>query len=203
MKIRGLEGRVSSVLVGSGKSMETFHVPDVTVNLEGFDGDKHWGFTRLSGAREPWYPRKTEIRNDRQWSAVSTEELDAIAQAMGIPHIDPGWVGANVAFASIPNLTQLPRGTTLWFPEDAVLLVEGENAPCAHPGELIAQKCPELVGKPNMFPKAAIGRRGLVGVVQHAGRISFQDIVIVQIHTPKIFSIPPGVALAKYTVGKK
>lgn len=132
--------------------------------------------------------------NDRQWSAVSPEELEAIARAMGIPCIDPGWLGANLALIGIPNLTKLPEGTRLVFPEHAILLVKGENLPCTGPGEIIATKYPDKGLKANQFPKAAIGRRGLVGTVEEPGNgiIRLHDIVMVQVHQPQMYSIPPN-----------
>ena len=160
--------------------------------LEGIIGDKHAGFTRASDSQTPEYQRGTLIRNNRQWSAVSPEELSLIAESMGIPFIDPAWLGANLALSGIPNLTELPKGTKLRFPEETVLLIEGENMPCTGPGEVIASKYPEKGLKANSFPKAAFGKRGLIGVVERPGIIKLNDVVTVQIYQPKMFSLPPN-----------
>ena len=176
-----LEARVEGLYVGRA-GLEKNHEPFIEVNLAGIVGDKHAGFTKPADSRNKEYPRGSEMRNDRQWSAVSPEELDEIARRMGTPKIDPAWIGANLALAGIPNLTELPKGSKLIFPQDSVLLVEGENMPCLDPGEVIASKYSPDSGlrpKPAMFPKAAIGRRGLVGVVEYPGMIRLDDVVTV------------------------
>ena len=58
---------------------------EVEVTFEGFAGDRHAGLTMASGSRTPQYPRGTEIRNSRQVSCVSQEDLDAVAGALGLP----------------------------------------------------------------------------------------------------------------------
>jgi len=51
--------------------------------LGGIPGDRHYGHTRPSGGREKKeYPRNTPIHNNRQWSAVSAEEIGEIAEKM-------------------------------------------------------------------------------------------------------------------------
>lgn len=186
-----LEARVESLYVGDNSGLEKTPQPFLEVNLEGIVGDKHAGFTKGADSRNREYLRGSEMRNDRQWSAVSPEELAVIAELMGIPQIDSGWIGANLALAGISNLTELPKGSKLVFPEDAVLLVEGENMPCVGPGEVIAAKYPDSGLKASQFPKAAYGRRGLVGVVERPGIIKLQDVVTVQVYQPKVYSIPP------------
>jgi MOSC domain-containing protein YiiM len=152
----------------------------VKAALGGIEGDKHSGMTRLSDGRTPYYPRGTEIRNDRQVSLVSQEELAQVAAALDVPVIQPEWVGANLLLQHIPHLTQLPRGTRLVFARGAVLIVEGENLPCIGPGKILeAQYAREDLSA--AFPKAAMRKRGLVACVERAGDISEGDEVTAEI----------------------
>ena len=190
MKVQAI---VESLYIGKKTVLEKFPKDSMEVTLAGIVEDSHSGFTKPADSRNPEYPRGTEMRNDRQWSTVSLEELSIIAQSMGVPKIDPGWIGANLSLSGIPNLTNLPKGTKLIFPKDAVLLVEAENLPCAGPGKVIASKYPELGIKPSSFPKAAIGKRGLVGVVERPGIIMLKDIVLVKVYEPTIYSLLPNI----------
>src|SRR5579885_479226 len=145
--------------------------------LEGLTGDMRHppGFIKPADGRDKDIARGTPVRNWRQWSAVSVEELQQIAHAMGIEHLDGSYLGTNITFAGCPNLTQIPRGATIWFPSGAVLTVEAENAPCIGPGKAIMEAYPHIDAR--QFPKAAHHRRGLVGVVYVAGRINVGDSV--------------------------
>ena len=167
--------RVVAVLVGRDTaSLVTSPVDRVRVTLEGFEGDRHAGFTRRATAREPHYPRGTELRNNRQVTLVSEDELAAVAMELGLRAIDPAWIGANLVVAGIGPLPQLPRGTRLIFPDDAVLAVEGENRPCRHAGAAVAA----ATGRPDterLFVRVAVGRRGLIASVERAGTIAAGD----------------------------
>ena len=190
MKVQAI---IESLYIGKKAVLEKLPQDSIEVTLTGIVSDSHSGFTKPADSRNHEYPRGSEMRNDRQWSAVSPEELSIIAQLMGVPKIDPGWIGANLSLSGIPNLTNLPKGTKLIFPKDAVLLVEAENLPCVGPGKVIASKYPELGIKPSAFPKAAIGKRGLVGVVERQGTIMLKDVVLVKVYEPIIYSLPPSI----------
>src|SRR6476620_10703789 len=125
-----IEVLIERVMIsGNPDKLESDRWGQVRVTMEGFEGDKHAGITRLSDARTPHFKRGTVIRNSRQVSLVSVEELAEIAANMGLPLIEPEWLGANLLLSGIPNLTLLPPGTRLFFPKEAVLVVEGENEP--------------------------------------------------------------------------
>lgn len=166
--------------------------PQVRVTLEGFEGDKHSGLTYRSGVRTPHYPRGTEIRNTRQISIVSTEELAFVASALGVPAVLPEWLGANLAMQGIPDLTQLPPSTRLFFPQDAVLVVDGENMPCVWPGRIIQAQHPQMRDLAQQFPKVAIHRRGVVAWVERPGLVAAGDRVVARIPPQVIYSIPSG-----------
>ena len=71
--------------------------PAAVMNLSfaGPEGEAHGGLTRPSDSRVlSQYPRNTNIRNTRQLSILSEEDLAAIAAEMGLEAFDPAWVGA-------------------------------------------------------------------------------------------------------------
>jgi hypothetical protein len=151
---------------------ETAVVALLRVDLGGIPGDRHYGFTRKSGAREPWYPRGTEIRSGRLLNLVSEEELAIVAAAMGVPAIEPGWIGANVLLRGVENFSRLPWGSRLVFGAGAVLVNEGENVPCRQAGGGIGRAYPERDGLDRLFVKAAKHLRGIVATVERAGEIA-------------------------------
>ena len=162
-----LTGRTVRVLIGTEpKNLVTRDVSEVKVTWEGFAGDNHEGPTRPADVRVKWFPRGVPIRNTRQVSLVSTEELALIAGALELPQVLAAWLGANLELAGIPRLTELPPGTRLFFPEDATLVVEGENEPCIGPGKVIHAHHPEREKLASHFVKAAWKKRGLVGWVE-------------------------------------
>ena len=78
----------------------------ITLNFAGIVGDCHSGLTRKSDSRTlRLYRRDTDIRNVRQLSLLSVEELAEVAAAMDIPEVKPEWVGANLVTSGIPDLT--------------------------------------------------------------------------------------------------
>lgn len=139
----------------------------------GIFDDYHSGFTRRSGGREPWYPRGTEMRNNRQVSIVAPDELAVVARRMGLPRIEPEWIGANLLLEGIPQLSMLPSGTLLLFKGGTTLKVDGQNHPCRLAGRAIAENMdadePEAVAL--QFVKAAKRLRGIVAWVEKPGTV--------------------------------
>ncbi len=173
-----LTGTITGVFVGQNwHTIESSRVASVQATFEGLAGDQHAGLTRLSDVRVPQYPRRTVIRNTRQFSMLSVEELADIALAMKIPEVLPEWLGANLALRGIPDLTMLPPATRIFFPGDAVLVVDAENLPCTGPGKAIQQHYPDIPRLVQSFPKAAIHKRGVVGWVEREGIIAEGDTV--------------------------
>jgi hypothetical protein len=160
----------------------TRRVESLTVDLQGIPGDRHYGFTRPAGARERWYKSGTPIRSGRQLTVVAAEELAVVAARMELPEIDPGWIGANVLVAGIPDFTLLPWGTRLFFGEGAVLVNEGDNAPCRFAGAAIARAFPDRTGLDMLFVQAAKNLRGIVVTVERAGLLAPGPITV---KTPK------------------
>ncbi len=92
-------GLVEMLLVNPKREtgLEKSHVPSIRLLFTGIEGDCHGGLTRKSDSRMlKQFKRGTEVRNTRQVSILSVEELADIAQAMGIPEVKPEWVGANL-----------------------------------------------------------------------------------------------------------
>jgi hypothetical protein len=186
-----LTARTVRVLIGpEKKSHVTRDMPEVRVAFEGFVGDRHAGLTRPADVRMPWFPKGTLVRNTRQVSIVSTEELALIAEALGLPQVLAAWLGANLELAGVPRLTQLPPGTRLFFPEDATLVVDAENEPCRKAGRALEAHYLERPGLANRFVKAAHQRRGLVGWVERPGLIRPGDRVKVKLPPAVTYSLP-------------
>jgi len=174
-------GKTLAVLIASDKnSMLSTRQPEVSVALAGFNGDKHAGFTRHADGRTPYYPRGIEIRNDRQVSIVSNEELEQVALALAVPQVLPEWLGANLLLAGIPNLSLLPPNTRLIFQRETVLVVQYENNPCTGPGRELS-KAYQRSELESEYTKAAFHLRGLVACVERPGVIQEGDPVVVEV----------------------
>ena len=173
-----VEGEVTAVMVTPPESpIEGVRVPQLTMTFAGVDGDRHAGLTMPSNSRTPYYPRGTEIRNARQVSILSAEELTQAAHNLGVPHIEPEWLGANIVIRGIPALSLLPPGTRLFFAGGVTLVVEGENFPCTVAGGAIQDHYPDIAGLTTAFPKAALHLRGLVAWVELPGMMAGGEAV--------------------------
>ncbi len=157
---------------------ETREVAALKLDLQGIPGDRHYGFTRRAGAREPWFKRGEIIRSGRQISIVSAEELAQIAEIMNVPRIEPGWIGANILVTGVPGFTVLPWGSRLCFGDGAVLVNEGQNAPCRYAGAAIARHYPDRQDLDRLFVKAAKHLRGIVASVEREGMITPGPLLI-------------------------
>ncbi len=147
----------------------------VEVGFEGFAGENHSGLNRDACVRvRNLYAEGTRIRNTRQVSIVSEEELTLIAHGMEIEHIEPEWLGANLLLAGIPHFTLLPPSSRLLFSSGACLVVDMENQPCAYPAKEIQKVYP---GKGRLFIKNARQRRGVTAWVEKEGAIADGDSI--------------------------
>lgn len=151
--------------------------PRISLSLAGPDGDSHAGLTRLSCSRVTGQYRKgTEIRNTRQVTILSAEELAATAAAMGLETLDPAWVGATVVLAGLPDLSHLPPSSRLQADSGATLVVDMENRPCHLPATEIDAD-PRGAGRGKAYRAAARGRRGVTAWVERAGSLSLGERV--------------------------
>jgi hypothetical protein len=168
-------GVVKSLLVctDNSASIESDSITQIEVGFEGFPGEVHSGLTRKACSRFPYlYPPGTEIRNTRQLTLVSSEELSHIASDMDIDQLLPGWLGANIEIAGIANLSLLPPSTRLVFESNLTLVVDLENRPCAYPAQIINHHYPD---KGRHFISRAQNRRGVTAWVEREGRLSVGD----------------------------
>ena len=178
-------GRVVSVHAGSNEDLSKEEHATIQVELDGVVGDRHQSYERTTWAGEK-QPAGTTRRNERQWSAVSIEELAEIQEAMDLTEpMTATCLGANLCLAGIKELSRLPKGTVLKFPSGAELTVEEYNPPCHDMGRKLASKYKRHSGKPlssTAFSKAAKLTRGIVGVVEVGGAISAGDEVTVELY---------------------
>ncbi|WP_099864616.1 MOSC domain-containing protein [Pararhizobium haloflavum] len=180
---RRLKAKVGSLFAAVGTDFISSRVDRLTLTLAGIEGDFHAGISRRSGGREPWYPRGTEMRNERQVSIVSSEELAGVALDMDIDRVRAEWIGANIDLVGVPALSMLPPRTLLFFENGVTLKVDGQNAPCRLSGSAIADQYPERdhTTLALSFKDGAKRRRGLVAWVEKAGTIKAGETVKVQI----------------------
>jgi len=137
--------------------------------------DRHHGELMASDTRQSRvFTKGTTIRNHRQVSIVDAGELAQIADALGIPHIDPGIIADNICTEGIHALTALPRMTRMVFPSGAVIMLGGPNAPCTIAGAMVERS---YGSRPEAFPKAAIGLRGVTGWIEHPGTVRPGDAI--------------------------
>ena len=191
---RTLAGRLVAVMIADGDGFATRPVESATVDFEGFvidglRGERHRGHVRAADARVPWYPRGTPIRNSRQVSIVSVEDLAVIAAALAVAELRPEWLGANLVVEGIPSLSMLPRGSRLFLPQGAVFAVEDQNAPCIGTGRAVARQCPGRDGLDFAFVKAARRLRGLVGWVERGGAVRAGDVLSVRVPEQWIYPV--------------
>ena len=166
-----ITGSIEALYIAAGDNFTSCETPSLALTFDGVSGDFHEGATRLSGGREPWYPRGTEMRNERQLSILSREELAIIAGRLHIPEIRPEWIGCSMVLGGIENLSRLPPRTLLFFDGGVTLKIDGNNGPCKVAGSAIAE---HYEGRDDIgieFPKQAKNLRGLVGWVEKPGII--------------------------------
>jgi MOSC domain-containing protein YiiM len=180
-----MTGRVVSLHLGNNDDLSKEQRESLNAEIGGFAGDKHQGFDRETWEGE-WEPAGTKRRNERQWSGVSTEELDYITERLDLTEpLSPATLGANLCVEGIPEFSLLPKGSKLLFPSGAVLLVEEYNPPCGDMGAQIASKHATRSGQPledKAWLRPASGRRGVVGVIDVPGEIWAGDHVEVRVY---------------------
>jgi hypothetical protein len=180
-------GRVSRP-VGPDLLIHGEALEEMPLTLAGFEGEVHAGLTRPSCSRvTAQYPKGTEIRNTRQVSLVSAEELAGIAAELGLEALDPAWLGASVVIEGIPDFTHVPPSSRLQGEGGATLVVDMENHPCQEPARTIELARP---GHGKAFKAAARGRRGVTAWVEREGTLRLGERV--RLHVPGQRAWAPG-----------
>ncbi len=175
----------------TGKIIWLGHVPDrkaalrsqpltkIEARFDGPVGEDHGGLTRASCARvTSQYPLGTPIKNTRQFSIVSQEELAQIAQAIGVDDFDPEWCGASMVLEGIADFSHIPPSSRLQSQDGTTLTVDMENRPCTLPGPVIEKDAP---GAGRKFKAAAKGRRGVTAWVEREGTLRVGDVLTLHI----------------------
>jgi hypothetical protein len=182
------EGKVERLLIGADRAagLEKSDTSAITLTFAGIAGDCHAGLTRKSDTRTlRLYRRDTDIRNVRQLSLLSIEELAEVAAAMDIPEVKPEWVGANLVTSGIPDLTLLPPSTRLQFPSGATLVVDLENAPCRFVADVIAKHHGDAADR---WIKAATHKRGVTAWVEREGEVRRGDAITLFLPPQRLYA---------------
>jgi hypothetical protein len=155
-------------------------VAQMPLTFAGMAGEVHAGLTRPACSRvSGQYTRGTEIRNVRQLSLVSVEELQAIASKLGLDSVDPAWLGASVVIGGLPDFSHLPPSSRLQGAGGCTLVVDMQNRPCQLPARTIEAIRP---GHGKAFKAAATGRRGVTAWVECEGILHLGEAV--RLHIP-------------------
>lgn len=188
---RRVKARAARLLAARNSEMQTSEVDRLELDIAGIIGDYHYGHTRRSGSREPWYERGTLMCNERQLTLVALDEVAFIASRMGIERIEPEWIGANMVVEGLRLLSLLPPRSQLFFAGGVTLRVDGANVPCKFSGASIASHYPERdqTELALAFPKYARKRRGLVVRVEKPGIIESGEEITVAIPDQWIYRV--------------
>jgi len=178
--MKSITATVVSVHTGGSDQLSKDEQSSIIVELDGVVGDRHRSYSRETWAGDK-QPKGTVRRNERQWSAVSVEELAEIQKAMDLTEpLTATALGANLCFEGVAELSRLPKGTIMRFPSGAELMVAEFNPPCLDMGTKLAKTMQTRSGTPlenTGFSKASKLLRGVVGVVEVAGIINPGDEV--------------------------
>ena len=183
--MKTMTATVVSVHTGGSDQLSKDEQSSIIVELDGVVGDRHRSYSRETWAGDK-QPKGTVRRNERQWSAVSVEELAEIQEAMDLTEpLTATALGANLCFEGVAELSRLPKGTIMRFPSGAELMVAEYNPPCLDMGTKLAETMQTRSGVPlenTMFSKASKLLRGVVGVVEVAGIINPGDEVEITLY---------------------
>lgn len=184
------------VFIGAGGprrgGLESRAAESAALRFDCLEGDRHGGLTRPACVRfKQQYPKGAPMKNTRQLTIVSEEEMAAVGAAMGLGEpVRPDWIGANLMLRGIPALTMLSPSTRLIFEGGASVAVDLENAPCAAAARAIEAERP---GLGLSFPKHARGKRGVTAWVEREGGISLGERCRVHLPPQRVY---PGAAAA-------
>jgi hypothetical protein len=182
LKASPFKAKIEALLVNPSRDsgLESHLVSSIELGYGGLEGETHAGLTRLSCSRVlGQYKRGSEIKNTRQISIVSVEELALIAQKLDIPYLKPEWLGANIVVSGIPDFSLIPPSSRLISTLGVSIVVDMINHPCKFVADVINQHFPN---KGKRFPKVALHHRGVIGWIEKSGHLSNDDRL--QLHVP-------------------
>lgn len=180
-------GRVTRP-VGADLIIHGEPIAEMPLSFAGFAAESHAGLTRPACSRvKAQYPRGTEIRNTRQVTLVSAEEMAEVAASLGLESMDYAWLGAGVVLVGIPDFTHVPPSSRLQAEGGATLVVDMENRPCVEVAKTIETARP---GQGKSFKAAAAGKRGVSAWVEREGVLRIGERV--RLHVPEQRAWAPG-----------
>ena len=194
LNVLPITGRVAMLLQRPSREHGFVKAPAdaLTLTFDGPQGDCHAGPTRKSDTRtKTLYERGIDIRNVRQVTILSAEELREVAGRLEIAAIDPGWFGANMVLEGIPDLTLLPPSTRLQFPSNATIVVDMENYPCSQIAAVVEE---HHAGIGRKVVRAAMHKRGVTAWVEREGDVRLGDTVRVVIPPNRTYPHAPVAA---------
>ncbi|WP_431300734.1 MOSC domain-containing protein [Tabrizicola sp. BL-A-41-H6] len=161
-------------------------VEEMPLSFAGFGGESHAGVTRPSCSRvQKQHKRGTEIRNVRQLSLVSAEEMAEVAEKLGLEAMDHAWVGASVVIAGIPDFSHLPPSSRLQGPDGVTLVIDMQNRPCQEPAVTIEEARP---GHGKRFKTVAEGKRGVTAWVEREGVLRVGDALTLHVPDQRVWA---------------
>tara|TARA_R110002049_G_scaffold23781_6_gene84617 strand:+ start:499 stop:1080 length:582 start_codon:yes stop_codon:yes gene_type:complete len=155
------------------ENIRSASITSAFASFAGFEADFHGGLTRESCVRvKNLYPKGTEIRNTRQLSILSAEEMRQVAADIGVETLDPILLGASIVIEGIPDFTLVPPGSRLQNAGGTTVVVDVENGPCNLPAREIENDAP---GHGKAFKSAARRKRGVTAWVEREGMLRVGD----------------------------
>jgi MOSC domain len=165
--------------------IRTERLEEMALGFAGLAGEVHGGLTRPSCSRvRQLYPRGTEIRNTRQVSLVSAEEMAGIARDLGLEALDPAWLGASIVVEDIPDFSHLPPSSRLQAANGTTLTIDMHNRPCQFPATTIEAARP---GFGKAFKTVAMGRRGVTAWVEREGVLTLGDVLTLHVPDQRVW----------------
>ena len=156
--------------VPAGEGLRANAVKQLELGFDGDAGARHAGANRASCVRvKNLYPQGTEIRNVRQLTILSEEELALIAADMGMEKVDPAHLGVSIVVRGIPDFTFVPPASRLQGPDGVTVVTDTENRPCIFPAKEIEK---DHAGFGPKFKPAAKNRRGITAWVERPGKLA-------------------------------
>ena len=106
--MKKIVAKIISVHSGSNDDLSKEAHASIQVELDGIVGDRHRSYVRDTYKVDK-QPFGTVRRNERQWSAVSVEELASISAEMNLrEEITAASIGANLCIEGVPELSRVP-----------------------------------------------------------------------------------------------